>query len=118
MFFALIKYACEWTEILWNCALAFAIIGRALLPEKSWRAAARVHQMLWPFAPPGLVFLMWHDWTGGWRTSWMLVFMASAAWQWWHYRDWPEDNHTKRRLKKAKEAVSARFGRLVVVPVS
>jgi hypothetical protein len=82
--------------------------------EKLSRAAARVHQELWLFAPPGVLFAAVRDWHD---QPWMLFFDALSLFNWWHFRNWPEDNHWKRRGKKAKEAVERRAGRLVVVPV-
>ncbi|WP_203832668.1 hypothetical protein, partial [Actinoplanes lobatus] len=107
----------------WLLALVFALIGHIYCQirgnrskaETLWRSFARAHQELWLFAPPGLLLAAVRDWHS--PTPWQIVFDAINLWNWWHYRNWPDDeNRWKRRAKKAKEAVAVRAGRLVVVP--
>jgi len=109
-------------SLTWQYTYIAAVLGYALSlqrqsdrAEKIWRALARAHQELWLFAPPGLllsVIEIWHS-----RAPWLIVFNAMGVFSWWQSRNWPEDNHWKRRGKKAREAVARRAGRLVVVPV-
>lgn len=108
-------------SVAWTLALGAAIFGQALAmlsgsakADKVWRGAAAVHQELWIAAPPGLIFVAVDTWHG--PMPWLLFFNALNLWNWWHYRDWPDENRWKRRGRKAKEAVSVRAGRLVVVP--
>jgi len=105
-------------SLAWIIAFASALIGQARAhgpkAEALWRSLARAHQELWLFAPPGLLLSAVQDWHS--PAPWLMVFDAINLWNWWHYRNWPDDNHWKRRAKKAKEAVAVRAGRLVVVP--
>src|SRR5262245_523848 len=82
--------------------------------ERVWRSFARIHQEVWIVAPVGLLSMAVTDWRE--RDYFSLFFDAVNLWNWWNLRNWPEDNHWKRRAKKAKEAVAVRAGRLVVVP--
>lgn len=105
-------------SLTWVLAFAFAYVGQALAPtaraERLWRALARVHQELWLFALPGLLLAAIRDWHS--PNPWFIVFDALNLWNWWHYRNWPDDNQWKRRAKKAKETVAVMAGRLVIVP--
>lgn len=107
--------------ITWSLALAvglyvqlLSMLAKGNLLEKIWRAAGRAHQELWLFASPGILIgtssHLHHK-------PWMLIFDALSMFNWWYFRNWPEDNHWKRRGKKARDAVKVRAGRLVVVPV-
>lgn len=79
------------------------------------RRFGRFHQELWLFAPPGLLIgTVEHFHTPG--LQWLVVIDAIWLFNWWHYRNWPDENRWKRRAKKAKDAVTVRAGRLVVVP--
>jgi hypothetical protein len=84
--------------------------------ERLWRAAAMIHQELWLFVAPGILLSAVQHWHS---SNWYLVFFDMVSLRnWWHFRNWPEDNNWKRRAKKAKEAVERRAGRLVVVPAT
>lgn len=117
----LINFA-EWLFIGWIWTLQIGQAAQtlcALRPgdhlERFWRACGRVHQEVWLFVPPGLLALSAEAWSGH---HWLIaLLLAPAPIVWWRSRNWPEDNHWKRRAKKAKEAVAVRAGRLVVVPV-
>lgn len=106
----------------WQFALCFGIIGQLICTigpkrpkvEHAWRVAGRMHQELWIAAPPGIVLAVVESWHSG--LSWMVFFHAVSLYQWWHYRNWPDENRWKRRGRKAVEAVAMRAGRLVVVP--
>lgn len=105
----------------WSLAISFAVIVRIVHEisgnrrlENVWRSLARLHQELWLFAPPGLLAVLAENCgSGHWGVATLNVLTIGS---WWYYRNWPEDNHWKRRAKKAKEAVERRAGRLVVVP--
>jgi hypothetical protein len=113
----------QMVSLCWQMALCAAMVGRLLSTissgggprmDRLWRAFARVHQELWIAAPPGLIAGAagtWHS-----KYSWMIISFAVALWQWWAYRDWPDENRWKRRGRKLKDAVAERAGRLVVVP--
>jgi hypothetical protein len=79
-----------------------------------WHACARIHQELWLFVPPGILINTVHHWHS--LSPWQIFFDALALYNWWTFRNWPEENHWKKRGKKAKEAVARRGSRLVVVP--
>jgi len=68
----------------------------------------------WLFAPPGILIGTIDHWHS--PSSWRIFFDALSLFNWWTWRNWPEDNHWKRRGKRAKEAVARRGSRLVVVP--
>lgn len=112
-----------WVSICWQLSLCAGQLGEMWCKdvrssdraERLWRAFARVHQEAWLFAPPGFLILTVQTWHEPGQ-SWFILFYAYALFSWWHSRNWPEDNHWKRRAKKAKEAVAVRAGRLVVVP--
>lgn len=108
----------------WVLALCAAMIGRLAheiggkdVLDKVWRGMAQMHQEAWLFAPPGLLIAAVHHWHSD-DQKWLFVFDALNLFNWWYYRNWPEDNHWKRRGKKAKEAIERRAGRLVVVPAT
>ena len=62
----------------------------------------------------GIVHWAVQDWNGD--SPWVILFDALNLFNWWYFRNWPDENRWKRRAKKAKEAVAVRAGRLVVVP--
>lgn len=109
------------TSLIWQLSIAGGMLGQIIVmlgggqrADRLWRALARVHQELWIVAPPGLILGAIHTWHSG--TPWLIISYAFALWQWWHYRDWPDENRWKRRGRKLKDAVTVRAGRLVVVP--
>lgn len=109
-------------SMVWSFALFVAIcaelawqIRDADALERIWRGMARVHQELWIVAPIGIAYWAVRDWHGS--SPWQVFFDGLSLFNWWWYRNWPGDNHWKRRAKKAKEAVAVRAGRLVVVPI-
>ena len=121
-----LKFLAQWVYLSWLLVLVAGLVGQLLhllngrregaRLEVFHRACGRLHQELWLFAPPGLLLGVIHNfWSPG--MQWHLIFDAINVYNWWAYRNWPEDNHWKRRAKKAKEAVAVRAGRLVVVPV-
>jgi hypothetical protein len=105
-------------RVAWMLTFCGALIGSVIATrpkaERLWRSLARAHQGLWLFALPGLLIAPVQNWHSS--VPWLIVFDAINLWNWWHYRNWPDDNHWKRRAKKAKEAIQVRSGRLVVVP--
>ena len=115
-----VLFETEWFVWQMNTALALLIHVVWLLRKNDrlelwWRSAARIHQELWIAAPVGALLGALDHWHS--HTPWMIAFDALGLYNWWNLRNWPEDNHWKRRAKKAKEAVAVRAGRLVVVPV-
>ena len=108
---------------IWNIVLAAAVVGRFIWlmkptkqRERAWRILGRVHRELWLIALPGLVATMHRHLQSDFQW-YLLIFDAFGLYNWWFYRNWPDDdNHWKRRAKKAKDAVAVRAGRLVVVP--
>jgi hypothetical protein len=111
-----------WVSICWQLALTGGQMGEFWCQivrssdrlERFWRAAARIHQEAWLFAPPGFLILTVQAWHR--NQSWTMLFYAYALYSWWKYRDWPEENHWKRRGKKVRDTVKVSAGRLVVVP--
>jgi len=107
--------------LVWSLALAFGFVGRIVHTVNGsdrlgrlWQAAARVHQEAWLFAAPAMLIRI-SDHVDS--IPWYLVIDLCGAWVWWTTRDWPDDeNPWKRRGKRAKDAVTERAGRLVVVP--
>lgn len=106
----------------WCTALLIAMIGWTACQvqdvawvERMWRAATRVHQELWLFVPPGILYGTLHDWHSA--SPWKIVIDAWCLYGWWVLRDWPEDeNRWTKRGRKARSAVSRIGARLVVVP--
>lgn len=116
-----IAFLAQLMTINWQLISTTAIIGQLwslIRPSKTteqvWRGLARVHQELWLFAPPGLLLSTVRAWHSD--RPWLIALYAWALLTWWGMRNWPEDNHWKRRAKKAKDAVARRGARLVVVP--
>jgi hypothetical protein len=111
-----------WVSICWQLALSTGQMGELWCQlvrsndrlERFWRAAARVHQEAWLFAPPGFLILTVQAW--GLNRSWTIPFYAWSLFLWWKSRDWPEENQWKRRGKKMRDAVKVSAGRLIVVP--
>ncbi len=106
---------------VWSLAFSIGIFGQILatmfnMPraERVWRAAARIHQELWLFAPPGLLVVVIQTWNSD--MPFMIVFQALTVYGWWVYRDWPDENRWKRRGRKLKDAIAVRAGKLVIVP--
>lgn len=119
-----LTFLATWITSMWSMSLAIAMIGRLWCQikdqpfvEKLWRGFAWQHQQLWLFVPPGALIAATEHWHGQGQ-SWLVFFDALTLFNWWNFRNWPEDNHWKRRGKKAKEAVERRAGRLVVVPAT
>ena len=112
----------SWVWLSWTVALTAAMFGRvgylahpSGLLDAVWRAFARLHQELWLFAAPGILVNAVESWhTSG--EQWLLVAHGYALYVWWRFRDWPDDNHWRRRARKAREAIARRGARLVVVP--
>ena len=65
--------------------------------------------------PPGILFGTLRDWHS--PSPWRIVFDALALWNWWHFRNWPDENRWTRRGRRARSAVARIGARLVVVPV-
>lgn len=108
-------------RVVWASALLIAMIGWAVCRvrdvgwvERVWRASARVHQELWLFVPPAILYGTLHDWHSA--SPWKIVIDAWALYTWWMMRDWPDENRWTRRGRKARSAVSRIGARLVVVP--
>ncbi len=114
MFLAWLEAFADATYLVWALWLMGASIGQSM-NAKHWKIAARMHQGLWPFAFPGIVWSAVDNFN---EQPWFLIFNALSFAGWWFYRDWPDENPWKKRGRKAKEAIVARGGKLVIVPAS
>jgi hypothetical protein len=114
MTWALVSALAQITYTVWIMSLSCALLGSTVAPERIWRALAAVHQELWLFAPPGMLVGAIEAWNGS--AKYLAAFSVLGAWNWWYFRNWPDENRWQRRSRKAKEAVAERAGRLVVVP--
>jgi hypothetical protein len=113
-----------WWAVIWQTALALAIIGQVCcrirptpLIEWLWPVLARVHQEMWLLVPPGVGFAAMEAWQSADR-KWTIIFNALMLFNWWYYRNWPDENVWKRRGRKAKESVARAGARLIVVPAT
>lgn len=107
--------------LMWTLALSTGLFAELwqLITARRWAgelraAAGRVHQELWILAPPGMLLgtvTHWHS-----HAPWLIVFDALSMWNWWVYRNWPDENRWKRRGRKLRDKVAQRGGKLVVVP--
>lgn len=114
MFLDMLEGLASAIYLAWALWFTAAIFG-SMLNVKHWRVAARMHQELWPFAFPGIVWSTVNSFN---ERPWFLIFNALSFVGWWLNRDWPDENPWKKRGRKAKETIVARGGKLVIVPAS
>lgn len=109
--------------LVWILALSGGLVGSTLITIfkvsdrafKMINALVRIHQELWLFAAPGIVYLLAKHWME--RDYFDTFFSAVNVFNWWHFRNWPDDdNRWNKRRKKLQSKVKEMSGRLIVVP--
>lgn len=114
----LIGEACEVLYMLACLAVFPAYLASALRPqakEARWfKVCGQIWQAVWPLGLPAIVSSLLDNQADG---NWLgMLLNAFSLWGWWMLRDFPEDNHWKRRAKKISETVKSIGHRLAVVP--
>jgi hypothetical protein len=105
--------------IPWSLALALGLVCEQVSTviarfTTAFRFFAFVYQELWIVAPPGILILAadnWHD-----HDYLGVAIYVLSLYNWWTFRNWPDENRWTRRGRKLKDAIVVRAGRLVVQP--
>lgn len=90
-------------------------IFRPQVASQRWfKVCGKIWQTLWPLGLPAIISQLLDNQADGDYVG--MLLNGFSLWGWWLLRNWPDDNHWKRRAKKLGSKVKSLGHRLVIAP--